>query len=259
MSLKNRKNDNELFQSWMGILVMYSLTVLAGHIILQKTWLSIYANQWLIGSGAISFYIIGFVWYNLDKGHPLNQFSLLSGFGLANLVSLSRGLFLFSLAGFIFLPRPEALLGWIPGLLYGCSLAGDYLDGYTARKFNSETIIGAKLDEELDSLGVLVASLVAYNYGMIPIWVTITVGSARYVFVLGKWIRKKMDKPVFELTAKSSRLIIGDAQRVFLFLALLPLFGSSFTRIIASILMIPFLGGFVRDWLIVIGAVESDS
>ncbi len=181
------------------------------------------------------------------------------GLGLANLISLTRGLFLFSLAGFMFLPRPENLVGRIPGLLYGCSLVGDYFDGYAARRFDSETVLGAKLDEELDSLGVLIASLVAYSYGMIPILVLITVGSARYVFVLGKWIRKKIDKPVFELTNKSSRLIIADAQRFLLFIAILPLFGSSLTRIIASLLMIPFLGGFVRDWLIVIGAIERDN
>lgn len=259
MSLKNRINRNRLFRSWIGIIVVYSLTVSAGHIIIREAWLPIYSKQWLIGAFAISFYIIGFVWYNLDKHRTLIQIRLFLGLGLANLISLTRGLFLFSLAGFMLLPQPEGFISWIPGLLYGFSLVGDYLDGYAARRFDSETILGAKLDEELDSLGVLIASLVAYSYGMIPIWVLITVGSARYVFVFGKWIRKKIGKPVFELTDKSSRLIIGDTQRIFLFIAILPLFGSSFTRIIASILMIPFLVGFVRDWLIVIGAIESDS
>jgi len=86
---------------------------------------------------------------------------------LANLVTLIRGLLLGLLAGFIFLPQPEGLFVWIPGLLYGGSLGGDFLDGYVARHLDIETVLGAKLDMELDSLGVLIASLVAYSYGMI--------------------------------------------------------------------------------------------
>ena len=228
-----------------------------GHIILRITTITVYAEYWLIGSVFISSYILGFVRYNLEESAPFDKRKSFQDLGLANVITLIRGLFLGLLAGFIFLPRPEGIFVLIPGLLYGASLGGDYLDGYVAKHLNGETALGARLDMELDSLGVLIASLVAYSYGMIPIWVLITVGSARYLFVFGKWMRKKMGKPVFELPDKTSRLIIGDVLRVFLFLAILPLFHSSSSRIAASILAVIFLAGFVRDWLIVIGAIEN--
>lgn len=237
---------------------MYSFSLSIGHIMIRKTTLSVYAEYWLISSVFISLYILGFVWYNLEESGSINQMKSFLGLGFANFITLIRGMLLFSLAGFIILPRLEGPLIWIPGLLYGGSLGGDYLDGYVARHLDTETVLGAKLDMELDSLGVLIASLVAYSYGMIPIWVLITVGSVRYIFVSGKLIRKKMGKPVFELTDKTSRLIIADVLRVFLFIAILPIFDSSLTRISASLLAIIFLGGFVRDWFIVIGAIEPD-
>ncbi len=258
MSTKITKLKEKLHRSWIDIALIYSLSLSMGYIILRKMWISTFAERWLVSSMLISLYLLGFVHYNLDKSRPLAQLRSLQGLGLPNLISLTRGLFLISLAGFIFLPRPRVLSGWVPGLLYGCSLIGDYIDGYAARYLNSETVLGAKLDQELDSLGVLIASLAAYSYGMIPIWVAVTVGSARYIFILGKWVRRKMGESVHELDPKFSRLLIANIQRSFLFLVLLPIFSSPLTRSIASILMILFIGGFVRDWLIVIGIIEND-
>lgn len=193
-------------------------------------------------------------WLGLPHNRRPGEDRLLPTLGAGNLLTTFRGVLIAGLGGFMFLPRPEGWAGWIPGGCYTVAALADLFDGYLARRFNQATRLGEKLDMSFDGLGVLVGSLLIVQYGQAP-WLYLLVGLARYLFLIGSWTRRKLGKPVFDLTESPVRRPLAGAQMGFIAAALFPVFAPPGITLAAALFALPFLVSFVRDWLVVSGVI----
>ncbi len=202
--------------------------------------------------GGISLVII--IWQNigfyqkLTKNRKNDSSPLIAYIGIANWITLTRGVLIAFLSGFILMVKPDNWILWVPAILYLVASILDYLDGIVARITNSGTLLGADLDIDMDGLGVIVASLVAIHYGQIPL-VYLLVGIARYLFLIGISIRRKRGLVVKSLPASPYRRGLAGAQMGFLVAVLFPVFKPPATSIAAIFFMTPFLISFLMDWL----------
>lgn len=202
--------------------------------------------------GGISLIII--IWQNirfyrkLTKNRKNDNSPLIADIGIANWITLTRGVLIAFLSGFILMVKPDNWILWVPATIYLIASILDYLDGIVARLTNSGTLLGAELDIDMDGLGVIVASLVAIHYGQIPL-IYLLVGIARYLFLLGIGIRRKRGLVVKPLPASPYRRGLAGAQMGFLVAVLFPVFRPPATSIAAIFFMTPFLISFLMDWL----------
>jgi phosphatidylglycerophosphate synthase len=98
------------------------------------------------------------------------------GFGVANLVTLSRLILVASLgAWFPRLPR----LAFVALVL--TLLALDGLDGWLARRRGENSTFGATFDMETDALSVMVLGLILWQHRVVGAWVLVA-GLWRYVY-----------------------------------------------------------------------------
>jgi CDP-diacylglycerol--glycerol-3-phosphate 3-phosphatidyltransferase len=249
-STKNAQS--RIRKSWFFLLILQILLLATGTLVLRTWWTDQNTIRWLGLATISSLVFLGILWRNLFINSRPGEDSLLPNFGPGNLLTIMRGLFLALLMGFLFSPWPSGWLAWIPGLLYSFIAIADLFDGYLARKFDHMTLLGEKLDLTLDGLGMLVASILLVQYGQAPAWY-ILVGLARYLFVAGIWMRRKMGKPVFDLISNPTRRPFAGAQMGFAAVVLYPFFGSPGTGLAAALFAVPFLVGFTIDWLQVSG------
>jgi CDP-diacylglycerol---glycerol-3-phosphate 3-phosphatidyltransferase len=181
--------------------------------------------------------------------------------GLANQLTIFRGVLICLLAGFLFLPSPEGSLAWIPSLLYSTALIIDGLDGCLARFRKEISVFGTFLDRDLDALGTLISILLAVHYACLPDWYILS-GIAYYLFTCGEWWREKHGLPLHPLPASRYRRYVAFLQSVFISLALLPVAFLTKSDMTAALVIIPVLIGFINDWRIVSGysfrALSSD-
>lgn len=212
------------------------------------------AAVWAVLASPTAAYELALLRRNLPANHAPAASVLFSGLGLANWVTMARGLLLAVLAGFLLLPRPVSAFAWAPAILYTLAIAADLLDGALARLTGRVTALGATLDIEFDGLGVLIASLLVVRYGQLP-WPYLTVGLARYLFVAGLWWLKRQGRPTHDLPPSTLRRIAAGTQMAFISVILWPLFGPPATTVAGACFAVPFLAGFTRDWLVVSGAV----
>jgi CDP-diacylglycerol--glycerol-3-phosphate 3-phosphatidyltransferase len=247
--------DN-LRRQWVAAAVLSAASLLAGSYYLQNAWETQYAARWLVFSMIGIAYLLYMLWSGLAENHPVEQQELLPTLGAGNTLTLFRGAMIALLLGFFASPRPEGGLAWLPGILYTMATIADLFDGYLARITHHSTRLGEILDLKLDSLGVLVAALLAVFYGQVPTWYLL-VGSARILFVAGIWLRRRLRKPVYDLAPSASRRAIAGVQMGFLAVMLWPLFSPPGTHLAASLFALPFLVGFARDWLGVSGVIKQ--
>jgi CDP-diacylglycerol--glycerol-3-phosphate 3-phosphatidyltransferase len=157
-------------------------------------------------------------------------------------------------AGFLFVPAPEGILRWAPPILYTTAIVADLFDGVLARRANFATLLGARLDIELDGLGVLLALLLAVHLGQLSPWF-IAVGLARPLFAVGLWWRRRQGLPTFELPPSRHRKLLAGIQMGFLSAALWPVLGPQALTLIGVCVLLPTVVGFGRDWLVVSGRI----
>ncbi|MEY7848259.1 CDP-alcohol phosphatidyltransferase family protein [Natrarchaeobius sp. A-rgal3] len=173
-------------------------------------------------------------------------------FTLATGVTLARAAAVAVLAGFVVTRPPSGLLVWAPGALFAVAAALDAVDGAIARSRGTETDLGARLDVEVDAFAVLVGSIVAVGNGAAPV-AFLAVGAARYLFVGTLWWRHRRGREVHELPQSRVRRPLGALAMLAIWLAILPVADHGVSRPIATIVAIPFLANFARDWLVATG------
>lgn len=173
---------------------------------------------------------------------------------LATWITASRGSALIVLTGFLFSGTPAGLdpLAWVPGLLFAIAAGLDAIDGVIARATGSVSELGGRLDVEMDALTVLLGSILVVRYGVAPT-AFLAVGVARYAFVAGIRYRQWTGRPVYDLDPSTPRRVLGGLAMVAIWLALLPLPGQTISRMVATVVLVPFLLNFGRDWLVVSG------
>lgn len=223
---------------------------------LRLGWGTQYAAMWLILPALAVAYQLTVLFHNLPTNVRQGETQLLPNLGWGNRLTVLRGFLAAGVLGFLLLPRPEGWLAWLPGVLYTLACAADFFDGYAARLTNHATRLGEILDMSFDGMGVLAASLLAVQYGQAPGWY-VFVGLARYLFLGGLWLRKRLNKPIYELPPSLSRRIFAGLQMGFLAILLWPLFSPPGTHIAAALFGLPLLFGFGRDWLLVSGTLKQ--
>jgi CDP-diacylglycerol--glycerol-3-phosphate 3-phosphatidyltransferase len=254
------KSQQGLQRIWWTAVIYCFCILLGGFLILNDDWQTRYGLQGIVQAAIMTAYVL----ILLRIGMPLNYHPrkkvLHSNLGCGTWITITRAMLIAILAGYLFQPWPQSRLfsgrlSWTPGTLYLTASLLDYLDGWVARAGKHETRLGAFLDINIDSLGLLIAPLLAVWYGQLP-GVYLSVGAAYYLLVFGIWLRKKYSKPVFEVKPRRSARIIAGFQMGFVGIALLPVISPPLTTVAAYIFMIPLLAGFVKDWMIVSGYTD---
>jgi CDP-diacylglycerol--glycerol-3-phosphate 3-phosphatidyltransferase len=171
--------------------------------------------------------------------------------GIANAITLIRGWLVAVVGGFA-LVEPTAAVVWIPALAYSASAALDWIDGAVARTVGQRTVLGTDLDMAFDTLGFLVAPVVAVLWGRLPIWY-LSLSAARYLFRAGVVARHLRARPVYDLPPSVVRRQLAGVQMAFLAVALAPLVPAATVHIVAPIVLAPSLAIFLRDYLAVSG------
>jgi CDP-diacylglycerol---glycerol-3-phosphate 3-phosphatidyltransferase len=108
---------------------------------------------------------------------------------------------------------------------------------------------------EFDALGVLITATLAVYYGQTPWWY-LSLGLARYLFVLGLWWRAKHGRPIYSLTPSTTRRLMAGFCMGFGTVLLWPIVRPPATVLGGIVLTVPFLAGFLRDWLVVSGQID---
>jgi len=208
----------------------------------------------LLWAGVASAILAGEVWFYHSRREG---WSRPAAIGAANAVTMGRGWLFAAVGGFAVL-QPSAAIAWVPGLCYGAGVALDQIDGRLARHTDTESNLGERLDMAVDTLGFVVAPVVAVAWGRLPVWY-LSLAAARYLFKLGRGYRRWRDLPVSELSPSSIRRTLSGVQMAFLTLALLPLVPVDVLAVVAVAVLTPSLAMFVRDYLVVAGRLRPGS
>lgn len=233
---------------------IWFLAWLTGYAFLRQPWP--YAGRWLLLSGLLLVLLAAQVWFKLPLNRPQGGGVVQATFGPGNTLSLARALAIGLLAGFLFAPWPQGWLAWIIAGIYTAASIADGFDGYLARRSGRVTDLGQWLDLELDGLGMLIVSLLGIGYGQLPLWF-LSVGLARYLFVGGLWWRARQGLPVHDLAPSVHRRILAGMMMGMMTVVLWPIVPAPMSRIAASMIAVPVLLGFWRDWLLVSGRITA--
>lgn len=242
---------------WLGLFVVSTLMLIITAGLLNRVWEPIFSWYWLAVSAGVNIYLLWVFWNHLPENHPPDETrALFPDLGLPNLVTYWRGFLIACCAGFLLTPRPAGALLWVPALLFGFGILPDFIDGYLARITDRSTILGEKLDVAVDSISVLTGTLLIVIWGQVPVWFLI-VGFARYLYLFGIWLRRKLGKPIYDLPPNLSRRALAGMQMGFIWVMLWPLFSPPATILAAYLFSAPFLINFIRDWFYVSGVLDT--
>jgi CDP-diacylglycerol--glycerol-3-phosphate 3-phosphatidyltransferase len=249
----NAQKLKKLRQKWVFWSILGVLQWLVFFSWLESWWEHPYPLRWLVISGLALSYLIWIFWRGLPDNHRPGESYLQPTLGFGNLLSILRGFILVLFCGFLFSPWPDSSWkAWLPGLLFTLATLPDFVDGIAARLTNHVTKLGQTLDISIDSLGVLGVSLLSVQYRQVPWWY-LSVGLARYIFLTGIWLRKKMKLPVYDLSFSVRRRGYAALSMGLFLVILYPIFEPPGTVLAAIIFAIYILGGFLWDWLVTIG------
>jgi len=214
------------------------------------------AARWLPVAAATVAYTLWQLRGSLDANHPPDadaEASVHDALGLANGVTLARGWLYAWVAGCLLVAPPaDTAWLWAPAAAYGGGAVLDSLDGTVARTVGRPTALGERLDLAFDTLGFLVAPLVAVAWGALPVWY-LAVSAARYLFKLGTWRRERRGLPVGELPESTVRRPLAGLQMAVIAFALAPATPKSVVWPVATAAMLPSLVVFARDYAAVTG------
>lgn len=219
------------------------------------------AARWAVPAvGAVGFEL-WFLRRNLNTNHgtgeegPVATSAPYPRLGLPNAVTLFRGGLFAGVAGFAAV-APAPTYTWLPAILYGLGCALDAVDGSLARRRGRITLLGERLDMAFDTLGFLVAPVVAVLWGRLPVWY-LSLSLARYLFKAGQGWRRRRGAPVFDLPPSRLRRPLAALQMAFITVALTPLLPSEAIEPLAALVLVPSLSVFVRDYLVVSGRLGA--
>jgi CDP-diacylglycerol--glycerol-3-phosphate 3-phosphatidyltransferase len=226
------------------------------------------AIQWAVPTAAAGGFVVWFCRRHLDANHHnANRHDITaraseegSGaegerprtyatLGVANAVTVARGGLFAAVAGFAAV-EPAGRVTWLPAVCYGTGCALDLADGAIARWRGRTTVLGARLDMAVDTLGFLVAPVVAVVWGRLPVWY-LSLSAARYLFKAGRGYRRARGRPVYDLPPSAVRRPLAGVQMAFISVALAPVLPGATVRALAAVVLAPSLAVFVRDYLVV--------
>jgi len=224
------------------------------------------AVQWAVPTAAAGGFVVWFCRRHLDanrrgataseegsgvEGERPRTYATL---GVANAVTVARGGLFAAVAGFAAV-EPAGRVTWLPAVCYGTGCVLDLADGAIARRRGRTTVLGAKLDMAVDTLGFLVAPVVAVVWGRLPVWY-LSLSAARYLFKAGRGYRRARGRPVYDLPSSAVRRPLAGVQMAFISVALAPVLPGATVRALAVAVLAPSLAVFARDYLVVSGRLS---
>ncbi len=239
-----------LRRRWWGVAAAFGGAFAGTYLLLHIFAAPTAPWTWALPSGLMLAYLLGFARVNLRHNRRRTGAPILSQLGVSNGLTLTRGLSYGLLAGFIAHPPTDGFWTVVPGALYTGAALTDVADGYLARAREETTRLGAKLDVEVDSIGILVATVLAVQLGKLP-GLFLGLAGLYYVFRIAIWWRAYRGLPVFELPNSPWRRLIGSFQVGFLCVILWPVLPDPITTLGGYILAGPIVLSFSRDWLAV--------
>ena len=212
------------------------------------------ASRYVPSSAVAAAVVFAVLVYYRKKNHPPDSTLVYRNLGLPNTISLVRGILLSFLLGTIVL-RQGSSVAWLQTCLYTTAIVLDFLDGFAARRSGRVTVLGEHLDMEYDSLGVLFASFVVVRIGVAGPWFLL-VGAARYLFVAGLSLRKRLGRPVVPLTGSLSGRVAAGLQMGYMSAAMWPIIPTAYRSVAAVVFSVFFFASFLRDWLVTSSALD---
>ena len=170
----------------------------------------------------------------------------------ATRITVLRGLLLAILAGMAC--AAEATVGMGPALVFALGALLDGADGWMARRMGQVSRLGASLDNRYDALALLLGSATAVRFGGAPWWY-LGVGLVYYAFYGALRWRESLGGGVHREALGPSmhvRFAVG-LQFVALTAALFGGLSGALGRTVLTLLMLPIVAGFLRDWFLVCG------
>lgn len=247
-----------LRRRWWIVAFLFGLAGASMGLLLALAWHPVRAMQWSLGAAGALLYVLGFTRAHLGLNRRLSDGSVLYRLGVGNVLTLGRGLLLGLLAGFVVVPVPSGGWALVPGVLYTVASFTDLLDGRLARRRGEATTLGARLDVEVDSVGVLLASILAVKFGQLPA-VFLAMGGLFYGYRLVLWGRRQRGKPVHVPPEGVWRSRIGGVQVGLFCVILWPVFAPPLTTWAGAAIAIPVLFSFLHDGLVATGRIQPDS
>lgn len=201
-----------------------------------------------------SLLVFALIWQQLWHYRSLNRSAaaapIAPALGWPNRLTVVRGVLIAACAGFIGQPPPTGMTAYLPALCYSLAVIADLLDGMLARRSNSTTLLGAKLDTSYDAIGLVAAPLVGVGFHKLhPAYLLVSV--AYYLFVSGCYWRQQHHKPVLPLRPSKYRRMLAGTQMTLVAIALWPPVPATVSLPAGIVFMLPFLAGFWIDWLVV--------
>jgi len=247
-----------LTRAWRWWCLAGAAGLAVGSILLYPAYGSNVA-RWLIPNLLALVAVLAFVRHHLPWNRQSENGPLLGNLGAGNHMTVLRGVLISQLPGYLVLPWPAGPQVWLPALTFTAVLIADYLDGYLARRADLVTRLGEALDIEFDGIGLLVATALAVHYGQLPVAYLLTVGSARYVYLLAGWTAERLGRPVYPLPSSTTRRALAGATMELGAAALWPIVPPVMMTLAGAIVGLPFLAGFVRDALVHLGFLDPAS
>ncbi|NHN48475.1 CDP-alcohol phosphatidyltransferase family protein [Halostella sp. JP-L12] len=241
-----RSRRASLWLRWTGTAALAACALGAAAVALDALWPSGRVARWTAVTLALVAVELALLGYGLGRNRRGPGGPLLPDLGVANAVTLARGLLVAGVGGFLLVDAPGGLV-WVPGTLFLAAVALDGADGVAARRLGRVTELGTFLDVEFDSLGLLVGVLVGIVWGQLPPWYLLA-GLARYAFAAGAAARRRRGLPVHDLPDSARRRVLAVVQMLVVGAVLLPVVGPPATWAVATAALVPFLWGFWIDW-----------
>lgn len=230
----------------------FALSLVAIVLVVARVGGTTVAARWTVPTTAIVVLELWYLHRHLESNHPEGATrQVYESIGLANHLTMVRGGLFAATGGFVLL-QPRNVIAWLPALLYGTGSALDWIDGTLARASDRLTVLGERLDIAFDSIGFVVAPVVAVVWGRLPVWY-LSLSAARYLFLAGTAWRRHRGRPVYDLPASPVRRPLAGLQMAFISLALAPLLPVGTVHTLAIVALPPSLLVFVRDYLAVAG------
>ena len=111
--LNQRTSLTILQRRFLGVVILFVLVLWLGYSLLYVAWQPTYARRWLLSAGGVLVYELWFLWRGLRHNHRQVETTLLPTFGAGNVLTLTRGLGLGLLGGFLFSPwRLPSFIPW---------------------------------------------------------------------------------------------------------------------------------------------------
>lgn len=233
-----------LRRRWLLLVAAQLLALAAGSRLLNSA-------AWLLLAAAFAAWQLFVLYRDLPLNAP-KAGRLRPAFGAGTWLSGLRLIALSLLAGLLALPRPAGEQIWLPFALALLFNLSDLFDGYLARRSGVATPLGAKLDLDLDGRGMLIVTLLAVRYGQAA-WPFALAGVARYGYIAALWLHRRRGGRLRPAPPNAWRRPFAGVQMGVATALLAPLFAPPATVFVSSLTLLPFLGHFIYDSLVVTG------